>query len=214
MATSIAEMVPALREALSVDNSFDATIIGMAERCMKRLLRDYHFPKSLRLQAYTNLILGAKEYTLPAGFKKEHLIRFYDPVEGTYTHGLTKREGPVGLPLDGIPRHYWLQGAKFITDIAIEAESVGITMQLFYESMDVAGNESWFVGDFEDVLFTFTMYRGASELQKPDLAKSYAALWAEDRTSLAVYANELEFDGSEFYMNAAAPVSPTRYPKV
>jgi len=213
MADTIAEMVPDLREALSVDASYDAVVLpGIITKCIKRLMRDYHFPKSLTKQTFTP-ILDQQAYALPAGFKKELLIRFYDPVEDTYGQPLLKREGPV-LPMsDGSSCYYWREGGNLLTDITLAAENVGIELHLHYENVDPVTNEAWFVPDFEDVLFSYCMYRASAQLRKTELKKAWKELWAEDRTSLAIFANEIEFDNSELMMRETSPVvDNNRYP--
>lgn len=215
MPTNILSMVPELREALSVDTSYDAVIIpGVVTRCMKKLLRDYHFPKSIDKMVVNNLPENSQSYTLPAGFKKELLVLFYDPDEDLYGIPLLKREGFALPPRSGESSYYWLEGAKLWTDVKIDSDSAGISLYIWYESMNVSGNESWFVQDFEDVLFAFSMYRLANQLRKKELARYWREIWAEERTSLAIYTNELQFDNSELMQRASASQAlQERYPR-
>lgn len=204
MADTIAELVTDLRKALTVDVSYETeTLPAIVRRAMRKLLRDYHFPKSLIKLDFTNVVLGTQSYATPSGFKKEHLVRFYDPVEDQYTDPLLKREGRVLPQADGRAFYYWMEGTNLWTDVVIDEASAGITLELIYETMDVDTCEAWFVPDFEDVLFTFAMYRASAELRKTELRKHWKELWAEERTSLAIYTNELQYDSSELMMRAA-----------
>lgn len=210
---TVAALTPRVREALGVASSYDAeTIPALIRRSIKRLLRDYHFPKSIQKQAFTNLILGSKEYTTPAGFKKALLLQFYDPTAGAWSEPLRRSEG-FRLPQpDGVPRYYWAEGTKLVTDTKLAISQVGLTLELYYESMDLASNETWMVADFEDVLFYHSVFRGAAEMRKPEVMQAFAPLWQEEAQSLAIYLNELEFDNLEMQMKELQPRLRERYP--
>lgn len=192
-----AGMVERTRLALSVDESYDALIIPDGiKRCAQRILRDYHFPKMLARQVYTGLVTGKKEYDLPPGFKKPLGVYFYASDDQSFSDGLTRREGFVLPASDGLARHYWLQGQNLVTDVTLADPDAATTqLWLYYENMSATDNESWFTDDFDDVLFTYSVMRLAAELGKDELAKVYAALWSDDRAGLAIYLNELEFEG-------------------
>lgn len=196
-----------------MDDSYDASIIPFGiQRAMTRLLRDYHFPWSVA-KATIVTVSGARDFILPAGFKKELMVMFYDTADDTYTLPLLKREGMVLPGEDGVPRQYWLWGNNLSTDIKIEAGDVATTrLVLWYESLDWAVNEGWMIDRFEDMIFTYATFRLAAELNKPELAGLYGQLWGDDRSSLAVYLNELEFDNAIFMQREAANPRSERYP--
>lgn len=211
---TIADMVPRVREALSVDSSYDDEIIPYGiQRAMTRFLRDYNFPWSLKKTTFAGLVSGQQEYTLPAGFKKEVGVAFYDTTALTYSEPLLKREG-FTLPFsDGIPRHYWLADGKLSTDIKLPASTFATTnLILWYQSLSWSANESWLVDRFEDLLFTFATFRLAAEKGKKEVAEIYGALWQDDRTALAIYLNELEFDNQVFIQREAPGWRSDRYP--
>lgn len=209
MADTVAEMAVELREALSLDNSHDVSLEALTRRCIKRFLRDYHFPKALVLTEFKNILADTQSYDLPAGFKKEYLVRFYDPAEEVYDLPMFKREHPVKVEADGRARYYWVEGNKLFTDVTIDADSAGVTLQVYHESMDITAAEAWIVTDFEDVLFSYCMYRAAGQKRKAELKKEWHETWKEDRTSLAIYLNELEFGNGEYMMNASSPSGRT-----
>jgi hypothetical protein len=209
----IADMVPRVREALSVDSSYDNEIIPYGiQRAMTRFLRDYNFPWSLKTETFTGLVAGQRSYELPAGFKKELGVLFYDTTDETYSDPLLKREGFVLPYSDGIPRHYWMSDGQLHTDIALAAADAATTnLVLYYQSLDWAENEEWMVDRFEDMLFTFATFRLAAEKNKKEVAEIYGALWQDDRQSLAIYLNELEFDNQIFIQREAQTVHTDRY---
>lgn len=204
-----------LQERLGVDSSYLASDIpNGVSRCVKRLLRDYHFPKSVRTEIWKNVSPGQQVYTLPADFKKDLMVTFQDTsdVVPVYTNPLKKREGFTLANQDQVPRYYWLQGNDLWTDIAIPSGTTKTHLIAAYESNDVGYNLEWMVQDMEDVLFSFTMFRLSSEFGKPELAQVYVALWTEDQRSLAIYLNELEFGNMEMMMRASTPGHSPRYP--
>lgn len=214
---SVADLVPRVVEALGVSDSYAAsTVPAGIRRCINRLLRDYNFPKSLKKETFENLLLGDSEFELPDGFKKEHLVMLHTPASiGTidaWTEPLRKREGMVLPSRDGVARFYWLYGTKLAIDTPISDIYAGINLQLWYQSMDPATNEDWFSTDFSDVLFTYSVYRLAPEMRKPEVQQAFAPMWQEDATSIAIYANELEFSNLDMVWREARQPDPERYP--
>lgn len=208
------ELVSRVREACGVASSYeDETIPALVDRTINRLLRDYHFPKSLKKFEFTNLFLNSQEYTLPDGFKSVVEARFYDPVKVEWAEKplekLTGRALPNSL---GYPAKYWLQGTKLITDVKLGADMVGFTLELFYESMDAASNRDWFITDFESAAYYFSVVRGAAEFRKPEIMQAYTPLWTDERESLAIYLNELEWDDVQLIMREARTSPRLRYP--
>ena len=191
----------------------------MLRRCIKRLLRDYHFPKSVRQLDYTTS-LGASAFTLPAGFKKEGLVKWYDPSDdGSWSDPLNKTGGFRRPQPDDVPRWYWLQGLDLRIDTPVHESMTGFKLQLFYESLlvqDVGaelGNEDWFTVDFEDVLFYYAVLKGAAEHRKPEVAAVFGPLWQDERASLAIFANELEWGRIRVDMREPQVRMSERYPK-
>jgi len=210
---TVAALVPKVRKALSVSASYDdEDIPDLIRRCILRLLRDYHFPKSVVRTAYTPLALNQTTFALPAGFKKDLRLQFFNPADNSYSEPLRKRDGFCLPDSRGYPRYYWLEGANIVIDTPLTGGWEANTCLLWAENTLVSLHENWFTEDFEDLLFIFAALRGAVEYQKPEAAQLYGALWNDDRTSLAIYANELEFGNVEMLMNEAHPRPTERYP--
>lgn len=215
--TSFSEFCTRLQDRLGLDSSYvqGGDIPSSVKRLMKKFLRDYHFPKSLQLQQWTSIVADTQTYTLPAGTKKPHAVYFYDnsdPIK--YGQPLTKREHRVLPHPDGQARHYWIIGSTLYTDIIIDATTAaeGINLAMLYESLDVDANESWMLEDFEDILFSYCMYRLSGEFGKPELMQIFAPIWQEDRTGLAIYSNELEFDDLYIVQRELNSKRLARYP--
>lgn len=210
---TLADLIVRIREAMSVDASYDAEIIPHGiERAATRLLRDYHFPQAVQKHVYPT-VAGSQDYVLPDGFKKELLVYFFDKQEIAWGNPLTKREGFVKPYSDGVPRHYWFWGNNLTTDIVIDAGSAPVTdLILWYESRDWLTNQDWMLNQFDDVLFTYTVFRLAAERQNKELAETFGILWGDERTSLAIYVNELEFDNGEYVQREVAERHQRRYP--
>lgn len=206
-------MVPLVRSALGVSSSFDdEKIPDLIRRTINRLLRDYHFPKAVLKEEFTNLLLNSKEFTLPDGFKKELEFRLYNPGDSSWTDPVKKKER-FQLPYpSGSPYYYWLEGTKLILDTALDASRVGHTAVLWYESMDSLLNEDWLCNDFPDSVMYFSIVRGAAEFRKPEVASTYGPLWIDERESLSTYLAELEWNNTEIYQREARPVVGERYP--
>jgi hypothetical protein len=206
-------MVPLVRSALAVSSSYDdEKIPDLIRRTINRLLRDYHFPKAVRKLEFPALIAGDTEFALPDGFKKELEFRLFNPLDDSYTDPLTKKEG-FQLPYpDGSPTYYWLEGTKLVIDTPLDSTRAGFSAFLWYESMDSASNEDWLCNDFPDSVMYFSVLRGAAEFRKPEVAQIYSQLWADERQSLAVYANELEWNNAVIYQREARGFPSERYP--
>src|SRR5690606_14221812 len=67
---TLSEMATRVRETCSVSASYDAAITQVVEGAMKRLLRDYNFPKQARLNTFPAVAQGTNTFDLPEGFKK------------------------------------------------------------------------------------------------------------------------------------------------
>lgn len=211
---SVLALTPRVREALGVSSSYDSeTIPALIRRSIKRLLRDYHFPKSLVRTDYTPLALGATTVALPAGFKKEYLVQFYDAATTAWSEPLFKAEGFRRPQSNGFPGFYWMQGTNLVFDTPIPLSMTGYTLQLYSETWDVETHENWVSEDFEDVLYYLSVFRGAAEMNKPEVMKTFERLWMEEQQSLAVYLNELEFDGLYMQMREPRNAIVERYPK-
>lgn len=203
---SVEGLVPRVRRSLGVNQSYDQeTIPDLIRGAVRRLLRDYNFLKSIQRYYFGSggsgavgsstklLALGDQSFDLPSGFKKDFQLRFYDPAEQTWSDALKKREGFIMPAASGVTEHYWLEGTKLYIDTAVEEDGVGKQLVMIYQSKDVATNEDWVTEDFEDAVCYRAIMAGAVEVRKPDVAKTFAELWADERESLAIYLNELEW---------------------
>lgn len=210
---TIEALVPRVRKALGVNSSYDADEIpGLIRDACNRLLRDYHFPKSVKKQDYLALAEGTNGFALPAGFKQELEIRYFDPSDGSYSDPLRKREG-FRLPYpSGVPYYYWLEGTNLRIDTPFSAAMTGFNAYIWYESMDVDGN-LWITDDFAPAVRYLAITRGCAEFRKPEVMQTYAPLWQDEQTSLAIYTEELRWNNAEINMREARGYPSCRYPR-
>lgn len=199
--TTVADMVPRVREALGVNSSYDAATIPDGIRgVMRKLLRDYNFPKSIVRLEYPALTVGVQSFDAPAGLKRPLQVQFYDPAESQWSEPLRRRDGftlpTVSTTRLGVSRYYWLEGTKLWIDSPIDTGTAGFTLQFFYQSQLVDDTaEVWMLDDFADVIFTYSVVRLAPEVRKPEVMQAFGPLQEIDQQSLAIYVNELEFAG-------------------
>ena len=204
---TVEALVPRVRRGLGVSSSYDAeSIPDMIRSAIRRLLRDYNFPKTVSRwyfgsggtgdpgAATRTLALGEQAFDLPSGFKKGFELRFYDPEEETWSGLLERRERFIEPHPDGITRRFWIENETLYIDTPVESDGVGKQLVLWYQSKDVSANEDWITEDFEDAVVYQAVMRGAPEVRKPDVASTYAQLWLDERESLAIYLNELEWE--------------------
>jgi hypothetical protein len=209
---SIEALVPEVRAALAVSGSFEPKIKALITRSVTRLLRDYHFPKAVKRQDYPALAEDENSFALPAGFKKELEFRLFDPNSSTYSDPLVKRER-FQLPYpSGAPHYYWLEGTNLLIDTPLNVSYAGFSGFLWYESMDAESNAAWLTADFADAVFYLSVVRGCAEFRKPEVMQTYAPLWQDEQTSLAIYLNELEWNNSQINMKEARGWPAERYP--
>lgn len=212
---SVEALTPRVREALGVSASYDAeTIPAAIRRSILALLRDYNFPKALKRKVYTELTVGQQQFTLPSGFRKVLQARFHDPSALAWGDPLLRREGFVQPQANGLPKRFWLEGTKLSIDAPISQGYDKAELWLFYQSMSVEANEDWMTEDYEDVLFVRTVYWEAATMRKPEVQGAFAQLWAEKQRSLAIYLNEIEFDGLEMVMREQRQKTGERYPRL
>lgn len=232
MATTVETLTPRVREALGVSNSYDAEIIPAGiRRAVKKLLRDYNFPKSIRHTLYALDISGFPPdypavamqpgqslFPIPPAMKRELMLSWVtldsNLVPDSWSDPLKKLEG-FRAPNRECERgeFYWHDGANIRVDRPFgDSEGQNGGLSLTYQSWDVLDNEKWMLEDYDDIIFTLSVYRMSSEMRKAEVKAAYQDLWAEDVTALAVYVNELEYDG--LYMMQREPRYNTaeRYP--
>jgi len=226
---TVETLVPRVREALGVSNSYDETTLPAAiRRAERRLLRDYNFPKSIKRRNWwtdavpveDRLGVGQFAFKLPTGMKRDLGVIYRSP--GTnpphttgWTDPLKKLEGfrAPNTASDAFARYYWLEGDMLVVDKPLYTLPVEVVhLELTYQSWDVVENEPWLIEDFEDVIFILTVYRAAAEMRKPEVMQAYAALWQEEVVSLATYVNELEYDNLYMMMREARARHDERYP--
>ncbi len=88
-----------------------------------------------------------------------------------------------------------------------------LRLQLFYQSQLLDGvAEQWMLEDFEDLLFIYSVWKLAPEFRKPEVLSIYTPLWQDERESLAIYTNELEWAGVNMMMGEAMAWRDDRYP--
>lgn len=205
---SVEALVRRVRRALGVSASYDSEDIpDLIRSAVGRMLRDYNFPKSITRVEFT-LVLNDQDFDLPAGFKKDLQVRFYDPTDDTWSDPLQKAEAFRMPAASGNTEFYWIEGTKLYIDTAIESDGVGTKLILFYQNMSVSVNEDWLTEDFADAVCYLAIMRGAVDFRKPSVAKDYAALWTDEQTSLAIYLNELEW-GNVVMMQRERRIPPT-----
>lgn len=222
---SVEALVPRVRRSLAVSQSYDnETIPDLIRGAVRRLLRDYNFPKSKARYYFGSggvgspgastrlLALDDQAFALPTGFKKEFQLRFYDPADETWSDPLKKREGFIMPSISGSTEWFWMEGETLYIDTKIEADGVGKQLILWYQSKDVATNEDWVTDDFTDAVAYRAIMAGAVEVRKPDVAKTFAELWADERESLAIYLNELEWDNVNIMQRERTLPMLERYP--
>jgi hypothetical protein len=214
---SVADLVPKVRQALGVSSEYEAiTIPHGIRRVMKRLMRDYNFPKSVRRFEVAGVAIGTQSFDLPTGLKRPLEVRFRNPVDGTFTNRLQRREGftlPTGEDYAELRygAYYWLEGSKLWVDRPMPV--AGLTFTLWHQSLLVdAFAEDWLLTDVEDLIFTSSVTRLAVELRKPEVAGAMGPLMQEEMQSIAIYANELEWNGVEVQMREPAAMPTARYP--
>lgn len=208
----IEALVPRVRNGLGVAASYDnIEIPDLIRSAIRRLLRDYNFPKSKQRAIYT-LALGDQGFDLPVGFKNVGSVRFYNPIDITWSEPL-KRYEQFRLPQQqGLTSGYWIEGQQLWIDSVIEEDGVDKQLVLFYQDQSVELNYDWLTDNFEDAVAYLAITRGAGEMRKDEVMKMFAPLWTDEQTSLAIYLNELEWDHVEILMKEAMRDPKLRYP--
>lgn len=215
---TMVEMQERVRLAAAVSASYNATVINTAlERAMKRLLRDYNFPKSIR-SVFTegDTEVGQQVYPAPPGFKRILSLRFKDTGSNAYSHALKRRHGftlPLANPTEAdlYGTYYWLEGTNILVDRPAPVSSIRLTVWHQSQLLDDA-MKAWMLEDLEDLIFSRATFLVTSELRKEELAQLFAARVAEETQSIAIYANELEWEGMDMHMREVSGWPAERYP--
>ena len=191
---ALVDLVERVRSALSVSADYDAQIEAGIKSAGRRLLRDYNFPKQIVKLTYPLVAAGSQYLALPADFKKPLGVRLSQFEEATtfWSEPLTRAEAFKLPSPDGVPRHYWVEGTNLWFDTAMPQD--GLDVVLWYQSASWDDNAAWLLADQEDTLFYFAMTRLAPEMRKKEVFEVFAPLWSDERQSLAIYLNELEWD--------------------
>lgn len=191
---ALVDLVERVRSALAVSADYDAQIEAGIKSAGRRLLRDYNFPKQIVKLTYPLVAAGSQYLALPADFKKPLGVRLSQFEEATtfWSEPLTRAEAFKLPSPDGVPRHYWVEGTNLWLDTAMPTE--GLDVVLWYQSSSWDDNAAWLLADQEDTLFYFAMTRLAPEMRKKEVFEVFAPLWSDERQSLAIYLNELEWD--------------------
>jgi hypothetical protein len=214
--TTVAELAAKVRVAAAVSSTYDGTVVTDAiTRTMKRMLRDYNFPKSVRRQTWAGAAIGAQSYPVPAGLKRPLELRFTNPVDGTWSDELERKDGFV-LPQVGdterpYGRYYWIEGTNLYVDRPMPVG--GLNLVLWHQSLVVdTESTTWLLDDFEDLIFSRACFLLTSELRKEELAPVFDARVQDEMTSIAIFANELEWQGMNMMMREANGPRGQRYP--
>lgn len=192
----IEELVPRVRTALGVSSSYDNIEIPTHIRAaIKRLLRDYNFPKSRARHSFVLSTLGESSFVLPADFKRAFGLMFFDPSDVSWSDPIQRAEGFQLPSQSGLTDRWWLEGQSLYINTPIQDDGLNKHLVLFYQSNGVEENASWLLNDFEDAVAYLAIVRGAADMRKAEVMQTYAPLWSDEQTSLAIYLNELEWDG-------------------
>lgn len=217
---TVTEMSSMVREALAVSSQYEGTTIPTAIRqVMQRLLRDYNFPKSIRRATLANIGPGTVQYAMPKGVKKVFGVRFYNPTDNTYSKHLERREGITLAPADPAPddiygRYYWIEGNTLFIDTPMPI-IVGqpLSLVIWHQSTLVdAAQEEWMMDDLQDLIFSRSVVRLAAQLRKPEAMQAFAGLVTDETQSVAIYSNELEWEGVQMVMREPRAMPSPRYP--
>lgn len=207
---TIAAMVPVVREALGVSSSYDAiTVPSGINRAIAFMLRTWTFPQALE-QINIAIADGAQQVALPVtGVGKIHAVRVRDA--GSTLFKRLRRTLIGELPHSQGPAYYWQEGNLLKLDTAISG--TGYSVDVWYNSTDVAAADPWITSDFEDITFTLATMRLAIELRKAEVAQTFQAIWAEQVPALAQYLNEVEYNDMDIRMKPQVdpPPAPERY---
>lgn len=198
--TALSDMVEKVRGTLSVSSSYDTLIQQQVEGAMMRLLQDYNFPKTIRKQEYSSLAVGEDTFALPSFFKKPLAVRIHIAESGThfYSDPLGRSQGFVLPSANGTPAYYWLENESLVLNCGMP--SAGYDIFLWYQTKSLMLCQDWLLSDLNDAVFYFSLVRCCPLVKKAELLETFASLWSEERTSLAIFANELEFNDSEIQM--------------
>lgn len=189
--------------AASVSTGNDALVLGAVNRAAKYLLRNYNFPESLTYTALptaTSLGEGDTTVTLPSGVGKLKGVRLKQTNVDPVTYMVLHRREETVLPTEGGPIYYKRLATTLELDTELDDETYKI--ELWYQTVLLATAETWLTDTYEDVLFHLAMLRAAPILHKPELIQTYAPLWQQDEKVLAVYLNELEWEGMHLRMGS------------
>lgn len=210
---AIDDMVAKVRGALSVAASYDPVLLQAVNGAIERILRDYNFDRSIKLQKSLDLAVGADNVDVPSGLKRPLMVRFHQ-LDGTgahlYSERLDRATGFVLPPQGQDPTHYWLMDGKLYWNLA--TPEAGLDLFFWYQSRDVTTNQDWVLADFNDAIFYLSVIRAAPLVKKAEILSTYTPLWADERSSLAIFTHELEFNDVVMYQREAAPRRGERYP--
>lgn len=208
----IEALVPRVRNGLGVAESYDnIEIPDLIKSAIRRLLRDFNFPKSKQRAIY-DLVLDDQGFDLPVGFKLPGTLRFYNPLTKEWSEPLRRYERFTLPSKDGVTSGYWIEGQKLWIDAPIEQDGVGKQLVLFYQDQSWELNYDWITDNYEDAVAYLAIVRGAGDMRKDEVMKIYAPLWSDEQTSLAIYLNELEWDSVEILMREPSMNPRVRYP--
>lgn len=209
-----ASLTPTVREALAVSSAHDTVIQASIRRSASYMLKHYNFPKSVVRFTSPSIPIGATNVLLPVGFGKIKAVRLALRAGGVapeFKHLHRCEEGT--LPYVDGPAAYWIEGQELVLDTPMP--EAGLVLEVWYQTINIDLAEVWLTTDYSDNLFNLSCVRAAPMVRKPEAQAIFSPLWAEDMQILAVFLNELEFNGMDLRMGSSSGTGFTeRYPSV
>jgi hypothetical protein len=211
--SALDDLIPRVRQMLSVKSEYDDTTIrpGIVE-AMQRLLRDYNFPKSVK--RLTTAAPGqVQTLPFPDGVKRPLELRLMNPLDGSYTDPILRREGFTRSTLAPFPEYYWVEDGLIRLDKMLTADYGACNAVFWYQSMvPDAALQQYLLTSFPDVVKYKAVVALALELRKTEAAQAFAPMWTEAQVSIATFVNELEWNSVEATMHEAHQRVFDRYP--
>lgn len=203
-----------VRDALSVSSAHDTVILAAVTRSAKYLLRNYNFPESVTyaaLPSASSLGEGDDSVTLPSNVGKIKGVRLKQTNADPVTYMVLRRREETVLPTEGGPIYYIRTATELALDTELDDEVY--KLEIWYQTVSTTSAETWLSDTYEDVLFHLSALRACPLVHKPELIATYSGLWQQDQAVLAVYLNEVEWEGLSLRMgNDEITTFTERYP--
>lgn len=203
------ELIEDAREALGVSSSWDAKIKRKLDDSVRYFLRNWNFPRAGEIVKRNSLNSGTKEILMTSPSKRIMLVQLQDnrsPGQTFYKN--FQRSSGFRLPHardQGVPGWWWTIGDRIIFEQGLPES--GLDIWVYRQHLDPSLGLEFMLEEIPDALLIHLVYTNAPGWRKTEAAQAYAPLWAEQVKSLAIYANELEFEG--VFLEMGAPGSRT-----